>query len=522
MSRRYCLHLAGLGAVALAAPALVYAHAFGQRYDLPLPLGLYLTGAGLAVALSFAVLALLTRDTPGLHTYPRLNLLRWRLGRVVAHPVLVGMCQCASMLLFVIILLAGFIGHASPLKNLVPTMVWVIWWIGMAYVCALVGDLWALLNPWRITFAWAERLYQRCFPGKQLSYHLRYPAWLGYWPAVGLFLLFAWSERVWDGSEIPRNLAFMILAYSLLTWAGMLVFGREVWLRGGEAFAVVFTVLARFAPLEVRVTDTVLCASCVACGGESLCVNCYECFSRADAARREWNLRPYAVGLLTHTPVHVSMLVFVLLLLATVSFDGFSETPVWTSAVDALLASQTLFPFLMAVHTLTGNVSAVISTFGLLVAPLLFLGVFLVFSWLMRYVTASRAIHTKGALARLFVLSLVPIAVAYHLAHYLSFLLLAGQLIIPLASDPFGFGWDLLGTAHYRLNVGIINARTVWFMAVSAIVIGHIVAVYLAHIMALRVFRDRRWALRSQYPMLLLMVGYTMVGLWILAQPIVK
>jgi ABC-type tungstate transport system substrate-binding protein len=136
--------------------------------------------------------------------------------------------------------------------------------------------------------------------------------------------------------------------------------------------------------------------------------------------------------------------------------------------------------------------------------------------------TARSVQHNKGELARLFVLSLIPIAVAYHLAHYLSFLLLAGQLIIPLASDPFGFGWDLLGTARYRLNIGIINTRSVWVTAVVAIVVGHIIAVYLAHVMALRVFKENRLALRSQYPMLVLMVGYTIVGLWILAQPIVE
>ena len=125
-------------------------------------------------------------------------------------------------------------------------------------------------------------------------------------------------------------------------------------------------------------------------------------------------------------------------------------------------------------------------------------------------------------IAGYFVLSLVPIAIAYHLSHYLSYLLITGQQIIPLASDPFGRGWDLLGTADYKMDIGILNAKIVWYVAVISIVIGHVIAVYLSHITALWVFEDRHAALRSQIPMLVLMIGYTMVSLWILSQPIVN
>ncbi len=123
-------------------------------------------------------------------------------------------------------------------------------------------------------------------------------------------------------------------------------------------------------------------------------------------------------------------------------------------------------------------------------------------------------------IAGFFVFSLVPIAIAYHLAHYLSYLLVAGQQIIPLISDPFGMGWDLFGTAGYRIDIGIIGAKFVWYAAVVSIVLGHIFAVGVAHFMALRVFETAKAALRSQYPYLILMVAYTMVSLWILSQPI--
>jgi uncharacterized membrane protein len=96
---------------------------------------------------------------------------------------------------------------------------------------------------------------------------------------------------------------------------------------------------------------------------------------------------------------------------------------------------------------------------------------------------------------------------------------MAAQYLIPLASDPFGLGWDLFGTRNYFVR-GLIDARVVWYVSVAAIVAGHIAALYIAHSQALREFPDRRSAQRSQWPMLVLMVGYTMLSLWIIAQPI--
>jgi hypothetical protein len=117
---------------------------------------------------------------------------------------------------------------------------------------------------------------------------------------------------------------------------------------------------------------------------------------------------------------------------------------------------------------------------------------------------------------------LIPIALAYHLSHYLSYLLIQGQLLITLVSDPFGYGWDLFGTATFKPNIAIVNAKFAWVVSVAAIVLGHIIAVYISHVTAVRQLKDRRSALRSQYPMLVLMIAYTMTSLWILAQPITE
>jgi hypothetical protein len=140
-----------------------------------------------------------------------------------------------------------------------------------------------------------------------------------------------------------------------------------------------------------------------------------------------------------------------------------------------------------------------------------------------RYGDSNRVDQQKNTLelASLFVLTLVPIAIAYHLAHYVSFLLITGQYAIPLISDPLGHRWNLFGTAYYQVDTDLLSARVAWYLAVSFVVLGHVYAVYLAHVVAGRIFGSGRAAFLSQIPMVLLMVLYTMASLWILAQPMV-
>jgi hypothetical protein len=499
----------GGAALSALAPVEAFAHGFGQRYDLPVPFWLWAAAAAVAVALSFAIIGIFVKGSPGVRGYSRLNLLRLPLGRRLADRRVRLAARLLSVGLLALVLVASLAGNQSPTRNIAPTLIWVAWWVGFAYLSALVGNLWAVVNPWAAIFGWAEALL-----GSRRATR-RYPVGLGVWPAVGLFAAFAWVELIYTGRSIPAHLGRLIIGYSILTWAGMALFGRAPWLRHGDPFATAFGVLARFAPTEVRVTDREACRRCeLPCssvGQDVACLECGECFDRAAPGRREWNLRPFAAGLTNTADVTPSMIVFVLLLLSTVTFDGFTATPAWAALEGALYA---------ALASLGEARLTVIGTLGLAAFPLFFVLVYLAFARWMAWMGDDQL--TTGTVARLFVLSLVPIAIAYHLAHYFTYLLIQGQLLIRLASDPLGFGWDVFGTARFRPDIGIVGARAVWYTAVVAIVLGHVIAVYVAHVVALREFRDRRAALRSQFPMLVLMVGYTVVSLWIIAQPIVE
>jgi hypothetical protein len=188
------------------------------------------------------------------------------------------------------------------------------------------------------------------------------------------------------------------------------------------------------------------------------------------------------------------------------------ETPLWASIVERILSADDLKPANSQAYMTLAS--------ALLVAgPLLLAALFLTTVSIMSRIAGGPPL---ASLSGLFVLSLVPIAIAYHLAHYFSLLAVAGQFIIPLVSDPFGNGWDLFGTTLYRIDIGIVDARFIWYLSVVAIVTGHMIAVWLAHLTASEVYADNGAARRSQYPMLILMIGYTMLSLWILAQPIVE
>jgi len=424
-----------LSALLAAAAPPAWAHGFGQRFDLPLPLWLWLAGAAASIVATFIVAALFMRP----RSAPAPQRKRW-----VVPGWLAGPARLIVALVFVLALAAGFLGNQDPYRNLLPAVVWVLWWVGFAFVCALMADLWAPLNPLDTLYRWAGAP----------SLRRPYPKRLDVWPAVALFFCFAWAELVWPERDVPARLACVIVLYAGITWAGMFIYGRKVWLERGEAFSLAFGVLSHFAPFGRR----------------------------------------------TEGPVSFAFMVFVLLMLATVTYDGFLETPLMQTIATAAHDSPVLF----SLSELGLDVSQLVETVLLALFPLVFVLVFLL---------------TCGRAASSFVMTLVPIAVAYHLAHYFSLLLTAGQFIIPLASDPFGFGWDLFGTAGYKVNFAVVSPYVFWYGAVALVIVGHVLAVVLAHRQAQRLFPGRVAA--SQLPLLALMVAYTTLSLWILAQPVV-
>ena len=307
-----------------------------------------------------------------------------------------------------------------------------------------------------------------------------YPPALGMWPAVAFLLLFVWIEVVYPRAAVPSHIAWIALAWSAITLAGMVCFGADAWRRSADVFAIYFGTLARFAPLAI--------------GSDG----------------RSVVLRPPGRGLITVEATSFGMVGFVLAMLSTVMFDGLLGTQAM-AIVHAALADW------MTLHPLAGGY--ILGTAGIVAVWLFFFAAYLLACGATARLVRDRSTH---AIARLFVLTLVPIAIAYTVAHYFHYLLVQGQLVISLLSDPLGRRWDLFGTATYFPDIGILDARFTWQLAITSIVAGHVMSIWLAHRIALREFGVRGRAMAASVPLTVLMVIYTVVSLLIIADPLVK
>jgi hypothetical protein len=422
------------------------------------------------VALSFVVTILAARRGTGrLGTPARLLPLG---GSAVALRV-VG--RALGLLLFGLVLWAGLAGDPHPMRNVVPTLVWIVWWVGLSLFVALVGNVWPALDPWRTLFEAGDGLARRA-GGRGLALGLPYPRRLGQWPAVVFLLTLAWCELVYPHASVPRHIALLALGWSVLTWGGMACFGPRIWQERGDVLAIYFAALGRFAPLGP--------------GG----------------AERRLALRPFGRGLLEPGTPAPGAVAFVLAMLSTVLFDGLLGTWPWRLTERALEAVDR-----------EGNLLA---TGGLVSVWLVLLGAFVA-----ACAVTARLLPGGPPLAphaALFAPTLIPIAVAYQAAHNLAYLLVRGQELIPLLSDPLGRGWNLLGTAAWDPDLAIVGARFEWYVAVGAVVAGHVISIWLAHRLMLREVPAPRQAARASLPLTALMVGYTALSLWIIADPLVR
>ena len=496
MSRRIHLAAGAAGLCALATPLPVAAHAIGGTFQLPVPLWLYLAGAGTAVAASFVVITLTARTASTAPSYR-------------TRPVPAGLAGASRLLLRVLgiawwygAIAVGFVvGDISPLP---AVLLWIFIWVGLPIVAVIAGNPWPSLSPFRTTFAALEWLARRAGIDR-LDMGLRYPRDLARWPAVVLLAGGIWAELILPGGEVAITVALLMVGYTLVTLAGMLLFGQYAWLRHAELFEVALGWYGRIGPIVRRSQSAELCAACEEGCDPDRCLDCPECSTAAEDGERAAELRPWVVGLADVGRPGWSDAVFIVMALAGVTYDGLRETSIGNVLFNAL------YP---PVSSILGASSA--ATF-LVVETLQFATVFGVF--LVAFVAVAAATHalsdprsrgTLGALAGRYATTLLPIAGGYLIAHYLT-LVLQGVVWLPsLLADP------LMSLAPQLDAIPIV---AVWYVSVVAIVGGHIAGIVIAHRLALRDAPGR--ATVAGLPMVTLMVGYTVLSLWIIAAPIV-
>ena len=440
--------------LALMAGAL-WAHASEQGFVLLLPTDVYIAAGGATVALTVVLLAVLPGGLAG------------ALFRPAPVPWTRPRAQHAASVLMVVLLgwlvWRGLAGTRDPLVNPLPLVVWVVFWIGLVSVQGLWGDLWRWINPWTGVAAVLRRVTGWRAP-------FRYPRRFGHWPGVLGLLAFAGFLLADPAPADPGRLAMVVGVYLCVMLAGLLAFG-PAWLLRAEAITVLMRAYARMGVL-----------------------------GRA-GGRQALGLSGWQV--LAGPKVGLGMAVFILVMLGSGSFDGLNETFWWLSVLDI---NPLEFP---------GRSAVVLpNLLGLMVANMALIAVFAACLWLGERIAGGQA--SLRALFCLYAPTILPIALAYHIAHYLTSFLVDGQYVIAALSEALGIG-------HIHVTTGFLNTpgpvRLIWLTQAGVVVAGHVIAILLAHALAMRAGHGTRRAVLGQTPLALFMIAYTVFGLWLLASP---
>ncbi|MBV1926826.1 MAG: hypothetical protein KUG62_06680 [Rhodobacteraceae bacterium] len=448
----------------LAIPASpVFAHASEQGFVLLLPTDIYVVSGAASVGQTVLLLTVLPDQFVASFFRPIAALRIRRTGLPVVS-------SCLSALLLAALIWAGFNGSHDPLANPLPVFFWTVWWIGFITLQGLLGDLWRWLNPWTgPVFVLRRTLNIRPF--------LRFPTWMGHSVALLTFMSFAAFLLADPAPADPERLAWVVSAYWLFTLLAFLAFGPR-WLRRAEGLSVVLRVYARMGVFGRK-------------GNR---------FAVGIPGWQALNLRTPAIGIA----------VLMLLMLGSGSFDGLNETFWWLGLIGV---NPLEFPGRSAV--ITQNLT------GLALANIWLISAYAMAIWLGLALIKSTVPLSRGFC--LFAPSILPIALGYHIAHYFPSFLVDSQYVLSVATDPMGAGADFLQLGTYYVTTGFFNSqdsvRLIWLTQAAAVVGGHILAVMLAHAIALRHFGTTRHAVLSQVPLALFMVLYTLFGLWLLASP---
>ncbi len=458
---------------------LVVGHALVGRQDLPIPEWLFAWGASLVLIVSFAALSLAWHRT-------RFQDDSWRpigagLSRAIVNPVTATLAGALGVLLLVVVVWSGLEGTEAPDRNFSVSFVFVTVWLGVVAASVIFGDVFKAFNPWR-AIARATGAGFRSIAGQSPPPPLTYPERWGRWPAVLGIGAFVWLELIYGASGFqtvgltPHTVAVAALVYSAYTLVAMALFGAERWLSCGEAFSVYFGMFASLAPLELR--------------GGRLGTR------RMLSGATRWVAGPGSVAL-------------VLITIGATTFDGAQEGAL-ASPIDSLynwFGDAGLGP----VAALRVTNSIFFAATVAFVAGLFWAGIYGMH-------TVRESLST-ARLGSLFAHAFIPIALAYLIAHYFSLVVFQEQAQFTfLLSDPLGDGSDLFGTAGSGIDYTTISANAIWYVQVGALIVGHVTALVLGHDRALKLYGDSRAAVRSQYWMLALMVGFTSLGLYLLSQ----
>ena len=455
-------------------PSISFSHGLNVRYELPIPLYIYF------LASVFIILTTLLFSKYFIDKFIKSN-------ENIAEKHLYNN-DWLGLLGFCIILFliyVGYNGDQGPLNNIINVFIWVWFWVGFAYISIFNGRFWPKVNPWFSPFSLLiKHLYQYTWIKNIKRKSTTEVRILG----IFLLMLFVWFAIVYPGREVPKNLSSFLIIYSVITFIGMLVYGRVRWFTYAEFFSIYFGMLGRLG-----------------------------IFNPFNKNRKNLIRLPFSGILMGKGNIYSA--IFIIIAVSSISFDGLLETSFWYDFKLLLISTSFLIPIFKVLLSWFGNLEIILDTIGIIFMPL-FLLIFFSLSCAkgLKYFKEGYSIKK---LIVLFAPSLIPIAAAYHIAHYFSFLLIAGQLAFPLLSDPLNLGWNLFGTVDYKVNPYIINAKIGWSVILFVVILGHIASIIISQKIAYTLVVNKKNAIKAHLPLSFFMILYTIFSLWILSEPIV-
>jgi len=451
--------------VTAAGATVVVAHGLGGSGDLPVPVAYAMVGAAWALTFTFALVAFAWRrprfdpQKPG-HPLPT------ALTALVDARVTRWTAAGLGLVFAVWVVLAGVWGPRSESNALLGAF-YVLLWVGLVALSLVAGPVWRVISPLRTVYL----LLRRITPQRLGRPRRPYPEGWGYRPAaLGLFA-FVWLELASPNPASPPWVQAWLLTYAVLMLGGAWLCGQR-WLARADPFGVYSMAVSRLCPF-----------------------------------RRDWATGKIVIGNpldhLLSLPVRPGVVVLLAVLLGSTAFDSFSSSPTWRGFADRLSRALGLAPTLS---------SSLLRTIGLMVFISVVASTFSVAARATGGVDREQRRALPGQMAH----SLIPIVVGYIFAHYLSYLVERGQRAVFALADPFGRGWNPLGLAHQHVAYVLSTHPPVLAgIKVACVVTGHIVAVIAAHDRALRLLPAGH-QLTGQLTMMLVMVGYTFTGLYLL------
>ncbi len=436
--------------------------------------------------------------------------------------------QALLVILFFIILFAGFYGNPLPGENIAPSLTWNIWWIGLMFLILFFGKIWCYACPWDAITSWLTRLSFFKVKKNLINLNWKWPRYLkNIYLATFFFIILTWIELGYHVTLSPEGTAGLGLLMLGLVFLPGLLFEKKSFCRYGCLIGRISGLYAMFSPVEIRNRDQNICNNCDTADclkgndqgypcptGQYLktmdrntyCIMCAECFRSCPYDNVAFNIRSFGRDLIDMTKSGKDEAYLAITLFSLTAFHGLTMTPVWKKFVQGIGAAMDI-----------NSISAF--TLGMILCLILPFLVYSMFVWISKkWADGPNSSHKYSVYFVKYAYGLITIALFYHLAHNVEHFFMESQKVYVLVSDPFGYDWNLFGTAKL-MPQPLLSLQTIWYIQVVLIITGHVFGIYISHKHGYELFEDRRSAIKSQIPMICLMVLFSVLSLWLVAQP---